>query len=247
MTVPQAKQEKVPTQQSQKQNRQRKNPSKLDKEVGQIKITFYTDPLCCWSWAFEPQWKKLLDNHGNEIQYEYVMGGLIPNWQTYNDPLNSVSKPIQMGPVWMHASEVTRVKMKYSIWHEDPPSSSYPACIAVKTVGLQSAAAAEAYLNKIRRAVMEEGQNISKPGVLLSIASELAMENFDFNKFETDWQLGKGNDSFRDDLKKTKFHGIGRFPTLTLQNATGKGIMLVGYRPYESLNQALSHIQNLKP
>ena len=24
-----------------------------DQKAGQVKITFYTDPLCCWSWAFE--------------------------------------------------------------------------------------------------------------------------------------------------------------------------------------------------
>ena len=24
-----------------------------------LSIEYYTDPLCCWSWAFEPQWRRL--------------------------------------------------------------------------------------------------------------------------------------------------------------------------------------------
>jgi predicted DsbA family dithiol-disulfide isomerase len=170
------------------------------------------------------------------------MGGMIPHWKSYNDPLNSVTKPIQMGPVWMHASEVTHVKMKYSIWHEDPPSSSYPPCIAVKTVGLQSKVAGDQYLYNIRKALMEDGKNISKTEVLFALAKELESDTFDFSLFETDWENGKGTESFRSDLQKTKFHSIGRYPTLTMQNSSGKGIIIVGYRPFEVLEQAFNSI-----
>lgn len=231
-------------QQYQKQKPLQKNPNKAI-EAGQIKITFYTDPLCCWSWAFEQHWQKLLETYRESITHEYVMGGLIPHWKNYNDPLNSVSKPIQMGPVWMYASEVTQVKMKYGIWFEDPPNSSYPPCIAVKTVGLQSKNAEEQYLLAIRKALMEEGINISKAEHLLSIAEKLTTDDFDFEQFREDWEVGRGKDPFRNDLQKTKFHSIGRFPTLTMQNDKGKGIMLVGYRPYDTLKQAFEHVQQL--
>lgn len=231
-------------QHSQKARPQQKNPDNIT-GVGQIKITFYTDPLCCWSWALERHWRLLLKNYPDDISYRYVMGGMIPHWDGYNDPLNSVSKPIQMGPVWMHASEVTNVKMNYNIWHNDPPTSSYPACIAVKTAGLQSEATSEKYLFKIRQALMEDGENISKREVLLAIAEKLDDEEFDFKKFERDWDSGKGKESFRNDLQKTRFHSIGRFPTLTLQNHEGKGIMIVGFRPYEMLEKAFDHIKML--
>jgi putative protein-disulfide isomerase len=211
--------------------------------VGQVKIDIYTDPLCCWSWALENHWRKFLETYPEEIHYEYILCGMIPNWNTYNDPLNSVTKPIQMGPVWMHASEVTQVKMKYSLWHEDPPSSSYPACIAVKTVGLQSKAAADVYLFQLRKCMMEEGSNISKRDVLLNIASKLKHDNFDYLRFEKDLEEGKGNDAFRADLQKAKFYDIGRYPTLTMKNAEGKGIMIVGYRPYEALVEAYNQVR----
>jgi putative protein-disulfide isomerase len=225
-------------QQSPKEKHHQKSPSDRGLTEGQIKITFYTDPLCCWSWAFEQPWRKLLEHYGSNITYEYVMGGMIPRWDIYNDPLNSVCKPIQMGPVWMHAGEVTRVKMNHLIWAIDPPGSSYPPSIAVKTVGLQSKPAADEFLFIIRRALMEDGVNISKSDNLVKLARGIEQEDFDFSIFESDWKSEKGHQAFRADLQKTKYHSVGRFPTLTFQNPDGRGAMITGYRPYEVLEQA---------
>jgi putative protein-disulfide isomerase len=203
-----------------------------------IHISYYTDPLCCWSWAFEEPWRKLLDEFDDSIEYRYVMCGMIPDWKSYNDPMNSVSKPIQMGPVWMHAAEVTQVKMKHSIWFEDPPSSSYPSCIAVKTAALQSEAAADKLLSLIRKALMEEGKNVSRQEVLFELAAQIDGDNFNLGKFLNDWKEQKGIGAFRDDVKTAKFHNIGRYPTLTFTNKKGQGMMITGYRPYETLRDS---------
>jgi putative protein-disulfide isomerase len=217
--------------------RVQKKQDKIESE-DRIRITFYTDPLCCWSWAFEPHWRALLAKFGDQISYSYVMGGMIPKWGSYNDPLNSVTKPIQMGPVWMHASEITHVKMNHTIWALDPPESSYPPCIAVKTAELQSARAAEKYFLDIRKAMMDDGINISQERNLLEIARQTSLDEFDLDLFIKDWRKGNGKEAFREDLKKTKFHGIGRFPTLTFQNRDGYGTMIIGYRPYKILEEA---------
>jgi putative protein-disulfide isomerase len=214
-----------------------KNQDNIELE-DRIVIRFYTDPLCCWCWAFEPHWRTLLTNYGQRISYSYVMGGMIPKWGSYNDPLHSISTPIQMGPIWMHAGEVTNTKMKHTIWALDPPASSFPPCIAVKTVELQSQSAAEQYYFNIRNVMMEDGINISEEHRLLELASQLKREDFDFALFVEDWRKGSGKESFRQDLKTTKFHGIGRFPTLTFQDAHGHGIVLTGYRPYKILEEA---------
>lgn len=170
------------------------------------------------------------------------MCGMIPDWKTYNDPLNSVSNAIQMGPVWMHASQVTHTKMNYSIWHEDPPASSYPSCIAVKTAALQSAETGHEFLFQVRKALMEDGKNIAKTSVLLEVAESMDPHVIDFSQFKLDLEGGKGLESFKVDVQKAKFHNIGRYPTLTLQSKEGKGIIIVGYRPYEVLLKAFEHV-----
>ena len=139
-----------------------------------IDISYYTDPLCCWSWAFEEEWRKLLQQYKNNIRYRYVMGGLLPAWNSFHDPLHAVSRPAQLGPVWMHAQQTTGVPINYNIWVKDPPASSYPSCIAVKCAGLQSFHAAEQYLRMAREAVMKDGLNIAKRDVLIQVAWQIA-------------------------------------------------------------------------
>src|SRR5687767_9309029 len=94
------------------------------KKEDRVEITYYTDPLCCWSWALEPQWRKLRYEFGDQIRWKYCMGGLIPNWQTFSDPMNSVARPAQMGPLWMDASQVSGMPIADSIWSQNPPASS---------------------------------------------------------------------------------------------------------------------------
>ena len=140
--------------------------------VDQVDITFYTDPLCCWSWALEPQWRELRYEFEGNIRWRYCMGGMLPSWKNFHDEVNSVSRPVQMGPVWMHASQISGMPMDTRIWMEDAPASSYPACIAFKGAELQVAAVAELYLRLVREAIMLDGKNIAKQNVLIDIAEQ---------------------------------------------------------------------------
>jgi putative protein-disulfide isomerase len=79
-----------------------------------------------------------------------------------------------MGPLWMQARLVSGMPSDGRIWIEDPPSSLYPGCLAVKAAGLQSALAAERLLRRLREAVMIERRNIARRDVVLAVADELA-------------------------------------------------------------------------
>jgi predicted DsbA family dithiol-disulfide isomerase len=218
-----------------------KNPSNAG-QSDRLVVHYYTDPLCCWSWAFEKTWLRFQDEFREKISVEYILCGMIPDWKTYNDPMNSVTRPLQMAPVWMHASQVSHTPIDYSIWHDDPPASSYPSCIAIKCAALQSAEVEQQYLYKVREAVMTRKMNVAHEAVLLTIAHELAEvdKDFDVVKFTSDLQQGNGKAAFRADLQKAAFHKIGRYPTLTMTPPDGKAIIMVGYRPYNVLLEAVS-------
>ena len=149
------------------------NHTQAQQEADRVEITYYTDPLCCWSWGFEPQWRRLQYEFTGKLTWHYCMGGLLPSWENYNDDMNSISRPIQMGPVWMHASQLSGMPMNTRIWMEDPPASSYPACIAVKCAEMQSSAAGERYLRLLREALMINGKNIAKQCVLCFDSTQL--------------------------------------------------------------------------
>jgi putative protein-disulfide isomerase len=213
-----------------------------------INITCYTDPLCCWSWASEPSWLRLRNQFEGQIHWRYVMSGLLPNWKRYNDTVNSVSRPLQMGPVWMHASQLSGVPMKYDLWHKDPPGSSYPACIAVKSAMLQSQKAGELFLNYAREALMNKGLNISKSEVILLLAKAIANdagEIFDYARFENDWKKGAGCESFVEDLKETRLQGIERFPTLVLSSQGKESVSVIGYRPYSVMLETFEKLTSI--
>jgi predicted DsbA family dithiol-disulfide isomerase len=210
-----------------------------------LELVYYTDPLCCWSWAFEPHWRRLRAEFGAALDCRYRMAGMIADWNSYSDPLNSVSRPLQMGPIWREAQHLAGVAVDDRIWALDPPASSYPACLAVKAAELQSADAADLYLRRLREAVMTQRRNIARREVLLELADELAAaapDRLDAERLGRDLDGQAARDALREDIKEARYRGIGRFPTLTLRNPGGAGIVLVGYRPYEALLSGLARV-----
>jgi putative protein-disulfide isomerase len=210
-----------------------------------IEIVVYTDPLCCWSAALQPHINRLREELKVPINLRYCISGMIADWNSFTDPINSIQKPAQMGPVWMEAKHITGAEIDDSIWVKDPPSSSFPASIAIKTAGLQSPEAEEKMLFALRDAVMKKGLNISKNTVLSKVANDLAIEFpelFNVKRFIKEYNQSECRDSLRKDMNEVKQHHIGRFPTLTVRKNGYQSIMITGYRPYDVLLSAFSYL-----
>lgn len=210
-------------------------------------VEYYTDPLCSWCWAFEAQWRRLRYECAGRLSWRYRMGGLIPNWRSYDDPFNDIRNPAQMGPQWFQVQNISGMPLDEHIWQSDPPASSYPACLAVKAAERQGKGSAELYLRRLREAVMLERRNIARQDILLELAEEVVLSSnkesrFDMERFRADLAAPECAEAFRQDLRDAAYYSIGRFPTLILQRAAGQGIVLVGYRPYDVLCAALEHL-----
>lgn len=210
-------------------------------EVPELVITYFTDPLCCWSWGMQPHLDSLQERFGNRVSMKLVMGGLLPSWTNYFDQTNSVSRPAQMGPVWMHAAQLTHRPVNYTVWANDPPSSSYPACIAVKCAALQSPELAMVLFRKLQEAVMQEGKNIATNETIQVIVTKLSKEYPSFNQkqFTADFLSDRGKAFFQQDLDALKKTGVTRFPTLMI-TAKEKGILIPGYRTLHNLLETIS-------
>lgn len=214
-----------------------------------IRVVYYTDPLCCWSWAFEKEWQQLRSTFGQAITWQYCMGGLLPAWDNYYDAENSISKPMQMGPMWMLAAQLTGVVICHDLWVKDPPASSYPACIAVKSAALQSPAAEERYLTLLREVCMVQGQNITKAEVLFEVADKVTGDkaiDFDIDLFKQHFLGEEGMDAFRKDLQQVKYRGINRFPSLLINNNAGKARLITGYQTFETITHVLQDMAGIR-
>jgi putative protein-disulfide isomerase len=215
-----------------------------------IEITFYTDPLCCWTWAMQPQWKQLLDElQGFNVVVKYKMGGLLPSWKHFNDNVNSIRKPVQMGPEWMHARALSGAEINNRIWMTDPPASSFPACIAIKCAELQSSEIAAHFLNLLQEAVMVKNLNISKSNILLEVASALLVlyPEFDWKRFKEDLFGQQGKEAFRKDLQECKYLNIKRIPTIIFKAFNKVSVLVSGYQSYESLKDAIIKLEDAQP
>jgi putative protein-disulfide isomerase len=222
----------------------RQNKYRQPSTADQLEIIYFTDPLCCWSWAMEPQLRKIQYEYNGQMHWRYCMGGLLPGWNNYHDEINSVNRPIQMGPVWMHAQSVSGMPMEANIWMRDAPATSYTACIAVKNASMQSEEAGRRYLRLLREAVMIRGENIAKENVLIDIADRLSNEKkYHFNSSIFRQQLKEENalEAFRNDLQEVQTQQVKRFPTFIVKKHR-QGIILTGFRPYENLHEALLQV-----
>lgn len=86
-----------------------------------------------------------------------------------------------MGPMWMHAKEISGMPINHNIWMRDPPSSSYPPCIAVKCAALQSSNVQENYLRLLREAFIIIAENISRHLTIFEISETLGKAHPEFN------------------------------------------------------------------
>lgn len=206
-----------------------------------VDIIYFTDPLCCWSWAMEPQLRKFRYQFAEFISFDIRMGGLIPSWDNFTDHINAVSRPAQMGPVWFHAEKVSGMPMADKMWTKDPPHTSFTACVAVRCVINQSPIAGEKYLRMLREACMINGENIAKASILQRVAQELRHFDpvFDYELFCNDFASAFGQSLFRGDWEMTKSMGITRLPTLILRY-NGQTIRVTGYKPFSVLCSALT-------
>ncbi|WNM20408.1 ClpXP adapter SpxH family protein [Flavobacterium capsici] len=197
-----------------------------------VKIIYYTDPICSSCWGIEPQLRKLKSEYGNNIEIEYRMGGLLPDW-SYNS--GGISKPSDVAHHWDKVSIYYDMPIDGNVWLEDPLPSSYPPSIAFKAAQMQNQEKAILFLREIREMVFLQKKNITKWEYL-----ELAAKNVGLNteKFKTDYE-GKAKELFNEDLNLGRQLGVRGFPTMFFTNASGNTEMVYGSKPYTAFENAL--------
>lgn len=167
------------------------------------------------------------------------------DWQSYNDPVYAVSRPVQMGSVWKEAGYLSGMPLNDKLWIENPPSSSFPACMAVKTAELQGEEATEHFLRAVREAAMVNAKDISSKEVLLTLAKTVAEDfpgTLDYDRFAKELSSGVALDDLKSDFQKVKVRGISRYPSLLIRAGGGRAILITGYKPYQVIESALKRL-----
>lgn len=197
-----------------------------------VKIIYYTDPICSSCWGIEPQLRKLKLEYGNNIEVEYRMGGLLPNW-SYN--IGGISKPSDVAHHWDEVSVYYNMPIDGNVWLEDPLNSSYPPSIAFKAAQMQDNEKAILFLREIREMVFLQKKNITKWEHLELAGKKVGL---DIVKLKTDFE-GKAKELFEEDLKLGRELGVRGFPTMFFTDTTGQKEMVYGSKPYSTFESTL--------
>lgn len=191
-----------------------------------IKLIYFTDPICSSCWGIEPQLRKLKLTYGEQLDIEYRMGGLLPDW-SYNS--GGISKPSDVAHHWDEVSAYYDMPIDGDVWLEDPLNSSYPPSIGFKAAQLQSKKKAQDFMRTIREMVFLQKINISKEENLMKAAQ---MVGLDTTQFKTDLH-GKAKEDFKGDLNLARNMGVRGFPSIYLVDQKNERHLIYGVKPFE--------------
>lgn len=197
-----------------------------------LKIIYFTDPICSTCWGIEPQLRKLKLEYGRLVEFEYRMGGLLPDW-SYNS--GGISKPTDVAPHWDEVSRHYQMPIIGDVWLEDPLHSSYPPSVAFKAAQMQDESKAVSFLRRIREMVFLEKKNITKWEHLVCAARDVCL---DVGLFEQHYQTD-AVPIFQADLQMTAQWGVRGFPTFLIFNREGRYEKVYGFRSYEVFEAAI--------
>src|SRR5690606_22099041 len=90
-----------------------------------VDVYYFTDPICSHCWALEPALRRFEHEYGHQFRLRTVMGGLLENWNGFEDAKNGISSPADVAGHWREVGEKSRMPIDGSLWHDDPVTSSF--------------------------------------------------------------------------------------------------------------------------
>jgi predicted DsbA family dithiol-disulfide isomerase len=197
-----------------------------------VKLVYFTDPICSSCWGIEPQLRKLKLEYGNDIEIEYRMGGLLPNW-SYNS--GGISKPSDVAGHWDEVSVYYDMPIDGDLWLEDPLDSSYPPSIAFKAAQMQDEEKAALFMREMREMMFLKKKNLAKWEHIATAAKTVGLN---VEQLKTDFD-GKAKVLFKEDLKVAQKYGVRGFPTIYFVDDAGNKELVYGARPYALYEAAI--------
>ena len=181
-------------------------------------MTVLTDPYCPWSWAAEPQLRRLQVEFGAAMRFTFVIVGL----KRQISPGDAAALAYDT----VEASAASGMPADPRVFLRDPPVSTHPAGLAVAAVSEQGDPGP--FIRRLREAIFLERRRMDTASALLDAARETG--GLDVDRLRIDFGSNAIVERFGADLE------AGRGVTTP---AFRFGAALVeGYGPYERLRAA---------
>jgi putative protein-disulfide isomerase len=203
-------------------------------EPGEIHLCYFTDPICIWSWAFEPHWIRLREALAGQVVFSVRMGGLVyPNDHRVRSPY--AEKATAISYCAMVAAQ-TGVEYATTLWRENEVQSTYPACIAFHSVVNEAFERQLQFLRLMRQNYLLFGQAFMIEQDFHRLLTALAIDQHSFRQY---WQSGRAYNEFLINLAGQMARGIHTVPTIRLQEEAKQPLLFHGYHHFRRLASAI--------
>ena len=184
-----------------------------------VAATVFTDPFCPWSWAAEPQLRRLQVEFGDSLGYTFVIVGL----RRRIEQADAAALALDC----LDAAAESGMPVDPRVFLRDPPSSTHPAGLAVAAVADQGDPAR--FIRRLREAILLERRRMDSGPALLDAARETGGLNIE--RLKVDFASNAIVERFGADLERGR--GV-RTPAF----AFGDGPRIEGFGPYERVRDA---------
>jgi predicted DsbA family dithiol-disulfide isomerase len=127
-------------------------------DVPAVSVTVLTDPYCAWSWAAEPELRRLQVEFGAALDYTFVIVGLQQDAPALAYDL-------------VEAAAESGMPADARVFLRDPPASTHPAGLAITAVAEQRDPGP--YIRRLREAILLERRRMDTAPALLDAAREV--------------------------------------------------------------------------
>jgi putative protein-disulfide isomerase len=166
-----------------------------------IFIDYYSDPFSCWSWCNEPKVRKLQLEFGEQIEWRFVMGGLITDAESADSPITK-QQLVDIAEDWQTLQKEQGMPIDSTLWQTNPPQRTILACQAYKASELQGIEVSQALLRRLREAALAECNPLNTVAAIIELAETIP--GLDTTQLSRDFETPEVKKALEEDLRLTR-------------------------------------------
>lgn len=210
-----------------------------------LSIAHFTDPLCFWCYAMEPEMRKIRVLLDDRLDYRIVMGVLSASAREIigYDAESQLRYELFRNMMVDHLSQAAKaVGMPFSVErlfsHGPEEMVSLPLSLAYCAMRMIDEDVAEAYLRRMRECVFAEGRSLSNLDDQVELAGEFPV---DVEQFRANIETDAAVPVLQQGVDECRAYKVTGFPTLLMQYDERR-VAIHGYHSYDELKQVIAQL-----
>lgn len=214
-----------------------------------ISLVTFTDPMMGLSYECEPIFRKIETHFGGQIDFHYVMSGLVRNvYELITPDESALGKDIAIKLYNARLAEIYRseeglgglpINMTGFELFSTTETSSDPLNIAYKAAQLVAGSKADEFLYRLRYATIVDCRPTTRLAEILKVVIK---SGIDHKKFLAAYNDGSAEKNFQGDLQLCRRIGIHSLPSYLIQYKSDGALIqnLAGYETFAQVFDELS-------